>query len=242
MIINELANWETHQKKGQSSVIENTLIGIYIIKNKINSKIYVGQTTNYYRRIIQHKSRYKRKEYREYSRIYKAIQKYGIENFDFKFIEHCHKSQLNEREIYWIKFYDSYNNGYNATKGGNNPIAYWKGKKRSVETNKKIANKLTGGKLPEVQKKKISNTMKKVMIGNENGNKKVVCIELGIVFKSIKDASEKLNVNRSSISRVLKGHLKRAGGYHWKYFSNQETIPNGSTVEDELPLEAQNIL
>jgi len=37
-------------------------------------------------------------------------------------IEECPKEKLDEREIYWIKFYDSYNNGYNLTKGGMSKI------------------------------------------------------------------------------------------------------------------------
>ena len=51
--------------------------------------------------------------------IHKAIHKYGIENFEFSIVEECDKSLLDDRECYWIRFYDSYNNGYNATIGGN---------------------------------------------------------------------------------------------------------------------------
>ena len=46
--------------------------------------------------------------------------KYGIENFSFEVIEECEKEKLNDREIYWISFYNSNNknNGYNLTNGG----------------------------------------------------------------------------------------------------------------------------
>lgn len=47
-----------------------------------------------------------------------AIKKYGIENFDFSIIEECSPDFLDERERYWISYYDSYNNGYNRTPGG----------------------------------------------------------------------------------------------------------------------------
>lgn len=47
-----------------------------------------------------------------------AINKYGIEQFDFTIVEECLAEELNEKEVYWIEFYDSYNNGYNLTKGG----------------------------------------------------------------------------------------------------------------------------
>ncbi len=50
--------------------------------------------------------------------IHKAIKKYGKQNFTLEVIEIVNKSNLNEREIYWIQKYNSYYNGYNSTKGG----------------------------------------------------------------------------------------------------------------------------
>lgn len=47
-----------------------------------------------------------------------AINKYGIENFTFEIIEECSEEQLNNRERYWIAYYDTYHNGYNRTVGG----------------------------------------------------------------------------------------------------------------------------
>ena len=43
------------------------------------------------------------------------MRKYGLENFTFEVLEECDAAALNERELYWIRKYDSYNNGYNAT-------------------------------------------------------------------------------------------------------------------------------
>lgn len=43
---------------------------------------------------------------------------YGIENFDFEIIEECPIEELDEKEIYYIKLFDSYNTGYNNTYGG----------------------------------------------------------------------------------------------------------------------------
>ena len=52
--------------------------------------------------------------------LYQAMRKYGIENFSFEVIEECLPEELNEREIYWIDYYDSFNKekGYNMTPGG----------------------------------------------------------------------------------------------------------------------------
>ena len=46
------------------------------------------------------------------------MNKYGIEHFHIEEIEECDDNIVNEREVYWIKFYNSYHNGYNATYGG----------------------------------------------------------------------------------------------------------------------------
>ena len=52
------------------------------------------------------------------SLIDQRLQEYGTEAFSFEVIEECEPDVLDEREIYWIKFYNSYNNGYNQTLGG----------------------------------------------------------------------------------------------------------------------------
>ena len=91
-------------------------IGIYKYENKINGKIYIGQSVNIKVRYAQHL--YDAHTLKTSSLLAKAIHKYGIENFTFEIIELCSKEQLNEREIYWISYYDSYRNGYNNTPGG----------------------------------------------------------------------------------------------------------------------------
>ena len=98
------------------------MIGIYKFENMINHKIYIGQSRNIERRYKDHITRAlndfsSNTEYN--SSIHKAIRKYGINNFSFSIIEECNTEDLNDREIYWISFFDSYRNGYNQTIGGN---------------------------------------------------------------------------------------------------------------------------
>ena len=50
------------------------------------------------------------------------------------------------------------------------------------------------------------------------GSRKIVCIETGTVYHSLQEASNLMNINRSSISNALRGKSKAAGGFHWKYF------------------------
>lgn len=87
-------------------------IGIYKITNKFNGKSYIGLSTNIEERFKKHRQKQGDKI------LYSAFQKYGIENFDFSIIELCSSELLAEREKYWIAYYDTYNNGYNATLGG----------------------------------------------------------------------------------------------------------------------------
>ena len=93
--------------------------GIYKYTNKINGKIYIGQSSDIIARKSSHRNQslYGGKDMN--CPFHLAIKKYGIDNFDFEIIEECDKSLLNEREQYWIEYYNSYNNGYNATTSGN---------------------------------------------------------------------------------------------------------------------------
>lgn len=92
-------------------------IGIYKYENKLNGHIYIGQSSNIRKRYAQHLYDATHRPERA-TGIDKAIAKYGIENFIFSIIEECPIEKLDEREIYWIDFYDSYHNGYNCSIGG----------------------------------------------------------------------------------------------------------------------------
>lgn len=94
------------------------MCGIYKIINKINGKIYIGQSIDIERRIkthIQH-GKYNYASYNSY--LYRDMYIYGIDNFEFEVVEECKKEELNEKEIYYIKYFDSKNNGYNISDGG----------------------------------------------------------------------------------------------------------------------------
>lgn len=92
---------------------------IYVIRNKINDKVYVGQSINVENRFKGHIQDKDRKQY--ISAIDGAIKKYGEENFWYEILEGP-ISNYNEREKYWIKFFNSLvPNGYNIMEGGNEP-------------------------------------------------------------------------------------------------------------------------
>ena len=54
------------------------------------------------------------------NKFYQALRKYGLSSFKFELLEECSVSELNEKEIYWINYYNTFENGYNSTLGGNN--------------------------------------------------------------------------------------------------------------------------
>ena len=94
---------------------------IYKITNKINNKIYIGQTTKtinlrWQRHCTDALSN------RTNTKFAKAIRKYGKDNFIVEKIDTAqNKEELNQKEIYWINYYNTFYNGYNQTKGGNQP-------------------------------------------------------------------------------------------------------------------------
>ena len=83
--------------------------GIYKITNLINQKVYIGQSNDIKRRWQEHRTKSKYGN----TLLYQAIRQYGIENFDFSIIELCKIEELNEKEQYYINFYNSAINGYN---------------------------------------------------------------------------------------------------------------------------------
>jgi len=91
--------------------------GIYKIENKINNKIYIGQSKNIKSRIYNHKKRLALGNHYN-SHLQESYNKYGLKCFNFETIEYCNENLLNEREIFWIKKLNTFNNGYNLTEGG----------------------------------------------------------------------------------------------------------------------------
>ena len=113
------------------------MFGIYKITNKLNNKIYIGKSST-----IEDRWNYHRKNYESPhdwdKTLYKAFRKYGIENFDFEVVEEMTEEYYNKfsnnREEYWIIFYNSLEDGYNETSGGEGGF-----NKKAVEKNRKLS-------------------------------------------------------------------------------------------------------
>ena len=173
---------------------------IYKVTNNVNGKIYIGQTI---RTIDERISEHQRKKN---SLIGKAIKRYGIESFTIESIETVTTIEmLNNREIYWIKHFKCMiPNGYNQCEGGNNTIGYV----HREESKQKMSEQRKGRTLSEEWKRKIG----------ESCQKKVVNLDTGEIFDSVKSASQKYNLKDTHISRVCKGKRKTTGGFRWQYY------------------------
>lgn len=107
----------SNYKRNEENKRDSEQCGIYSITNVINGKRYIGQTYNFKDRWMRHRS-YLKHNSEHNAHLQNAWNKYGAKNFKFEIIEVCPFIELDEREIYWINFYDSKNTGYNFADGG----------------------------------------------------------------------------------------------------------------------------
>lgn len=125
-----------------------------------SGKVYIGQTT---------REQDRRAEFLRLQQVYggakinNARAKYKPENFTYEVLERFSfnsvedaRRKLDEREIHWISYYDSYKSGYNSGLGGDSNLGHLV----SEDTRQKIRSKLSGMKLSEETKKKISESNK----------------------------------------------------------------------------------
>lgn len=125
-------------------------VGVYILTNKINDKVYIGQSWNIEKRLDVHSRA-------SHQVISRAINRYGWENFDIQIVPtfgDVDQNELNLLECYHIDFNNSlFPNGYNMKEGGNNG-------KLNEKTKQKIAESKTGIPRSQETKQKISKALK----------------------------------------------------------------------------------
>jgi hypothetical protein len=99
---------------------EEPIIGIYKITHRVTGKAYIGQSIDIFRRWKEHISFVGNEE--DWQVIKRALHKHGITEFTFEILEECSKEDLNNREIYWISYFNTFSkdrkNGYNLSRGG----------------------------------------------------------------------------------------------------------------------------
>lgn len=207
---------------------------IYIHKNKINNKVYVGQTCQNPEKRWRYGHGYK-----NCPRFFSAIKKYGWNNFEHFIIETgLTKEEADQKEIFYIQKYQSNdeNFGYNLTEGGFSLGEYWKqeeNRARQSENKKnyfvthpeeKIKNDIHLKKISEESAEIRSEKMKENYQNqkglyelNQQRKKAIKCVETQQVFDSLAEAAKEYNLSASNISSVLHKRRKTTGGFHWVY-------------------------
>ena len=190
---------------------------IYKITNTINGKSYIGQTIqNVKERFYQHCATKCSKAVLDMA-IHRAIKKYGKSNFTVEVIEEVDSTNLNDRERYWIKYYDSYNNGYNSTKGGQDGCKPFK----DLDVESIIKEYNTGkslrtlGTIFKVDKQTIKDllirhnvklrTTRTYKLSQEDREKVLEDFASGL---SRKEIMKKWNISKSYLSQLITGYRR----------------------------------
>lgn len=168
--------------------------GIYCIKNNVNGKCYIGQAIKLQKRLKAHWNSWQNPIY-EHIALYRAFKKHGIENFEITVLRTIQdsldwrtKPKLDELEKKYIEEYDSFNNGYNSTLGGDGGVL---GYKHTEETKKQLQEIRV--KQEEERSKNQENWIKALNLENN----------IIVVKESVKLLAEELKLSPYSIRKCL---------------------------------------
>lgn len=206
--------------------------GIYLIRNLINGKVYIGKSVNIYKRIVAHICGLTAKRKKEENpHFISAWYKYGKEAFEYVVLEECSIDELSEKELYWMHFYDSINSnkGYNKrldSSGGMIPHKETK-LKLSIATKKRFESLESREKVGKMFKDFWKNNPDKKELMSLNvkltKQKKYKFLQLNedeTIFKIYETVEEIIKENPNykwqNIYSVCNGYKKRMYGYKWK--------------------------
>jgi len=213
---------------------------IYCIHNLSTGKKYIGQTVEkLQRRVLRHFRTINE------TKISRAVQKYSKYDFVYGIVEEVSNVNfLDDREKYWIQFYDTVNNGFNIKDGGKcsrgfkqskssiekrrqkligKPLSdrhkqkisiAHKGKVLSKETIDKMISYRTGRKLTESCKGKISKSHSKNTYELKNSDGTI------LIIKNLAKFCRENNLHQSYFTRILKGERKSYKGWSIKILDN----------------------
>ena len=246
------------------------MVGIYCIKNRINGKVYIGQSWSIEKRWYRHKVTTD-KSFKNH--LYSAIKKYGIENFEFTILKNIKENENTQKELdyyenYFMNLYNSRDRfyGYNTRGAGShgrhskesnekNRLAHIGksvngGIPKSAEARRNMSLNhadISGSKNPMFGKKHSKHSLKKISqkaklrVGSKNsffwkhhseknkimfknkaieqfGNK-ILCLNNGIVYKSINEAARLLPICAVSISKLCRGLKVRGVKYNFSFYA-----------------------
>lgn len=223
------------------------MCGIYLITNLVNGKQYVGQSNDIEYRWEQHKKSSTNKHKR--SRLISAFKKYGIDNFKFEILELCSPDELDAKEIQYIAKYDTYNNGYNMTIGGDGQSGYGKSVKQYSLAGEfiqefqtiELAHKVTGAPVSGIvnccakRRKQAGNFM--WCYSNESIDQPYKDTESKEVdqydfdgkfirtFSSLGEAAKIVKKTRTQISACCRKTCGSCAGFLWRFHGDEPPAP-----------------
>lgn len=215
----------------KANISHKNLSGIYLIRNILNGKVYIGKSVNIYARVKRHISSLTlAKKHEENQHLINAWLKYGKENFSYCVVEVCKQEQLKERELFWMTYYGAINPklGYN---------------KRLDSSGGMIPHKETIKKLSDAQNKRFSDPKERLKVSKrskkfwkENPDRKremslklkelkqkytfLQLSEEGVLIKEYNTVDDIIKENPTykwqNIYSVCNGYKKRIYGYKWE--------------------------
>lgn len=217
---------------------------IYMWTCLYTNKSYVGQTVD---------EKYRENEFldannpytSEGSKIYNARKKYGTDKTTWNktILERVEcetkkelKEQLNALEKYYIEKYDTYNNGYNSTKGGETSYAPSEKTKKLISAKIKHYHSLNHHHVKKEVAEKISKRQKEIVRKNINSKAKTIrklsvnqidpkTNQIIKTFTSMEEAGRETNTSPTSIRIVCRhGNRKTAGGFKWEFSDENQNV------------------
>jgi len=166
-----------------------TNIGIYIIKNRLDSRVYIGSSKNLYSRIQKHFTELKSNLHHNIH-LQRFVNKYTIDSIYFEILEYCEVSELLEKENKYINLYNSIEEGFNLFNATRTELSSFQRNLISEERKNSKFNKQI----------KVFKNLELIHIGNINS------------------ILEKFNVDKSSVYKILKGKRKSHKGLTFEEF------------------------
>lgn len=212
------------------------MIGIYKIENKVNGKVYIGQSIDIDTRWKQHINELDSKGHINKHLQY-AWNKYGSDSFEFSIVEILPNLDLiDEREQYWIEYYKAFykDSGYNMTRGGKGTqqISH-----EDIDKIYKLHNSPSNVYTPKEIGEIIGYDQKTIRRILHNGNLfnkcdynpeegswiSIICLNTNEVFKSIDEAEKAYNINGiSAVCKRKHKYVTDADGNQlmWMYYKD----------------------
>jgi group I intron endonuclease len=186
---------------------------IYKITNIISNKCYIGLTSR--KRVEDRWKNHKHSLTRGNGcfALQQAVNMHGFENFKFEVIEECLNENFKEREMYFIKQYNSIvPNGYNTTKGGE--IGCTLGKKHEEKTKNILQEKTKEyfSNFENIEKQRAA-MAKSVGLKLQQLDKDKNVVH---TFNSAAEAARQTNISKSTIKNGVRQPDKLKCGFYWK--------------------------